>query len=401
MDWITGYLELTEGLPTPPVYRLWSGIFAVGASMERRCWFSTVMNVLYPNLFALLVGPPGAGKTQAMTPAKRLLAQSKSVIMAPDDMTKAALLDEMSEHSRRVLYKGETIVYHPLCVVVSELGTLVNAHDLEFFSVLNDIFDNKDEHRSRRRGHNSGKELKLIRPGLNILAGTQPGFLNSLLPEEAWHMGFTARLLMIYAPGAPDVDLFDEFDDRSELARDLVAGLAARGKLLGPFSISEGAKEKLRLWNAAGLKPIPEHSRLAHYRSRRMQYVLKLSMIAACSARGTLEILPEDVQRAKDWLLSAEHVMPDIFRDMIQKSDSILISELQRFCWDLWVKSAARVENRKPVHRRSIMEFLALRCPADKAVRVLELVSQMGWLEQVPDTLFYIPKARGYRSEEA
>lgn len=401
MDWIKQYLELTEGLPTPPVFRLWSAIAAIGACMERRAWLSTTMNVLFPNLFTILVGPPGSGKTQAMTPAKRLLAQSKSVMMAPDDMTKAALLDEMSEHSRRVLYKGETIIYHPMCVVLSELGTFVNAHDLEFLSVLNDIFDNKDEHRSRRRGHNAGKELKLVRPGLNVLAGTQPGFLNTLLPEEAWSMGFTARLLMIYAPAAPETDLFADIEDRGDLMRELVAGLVARGKILGPFVLSEDAKQKLRLWASKGMRPIPEHERLAHYRSRRLQYVLKLSMIAACSARADLQVLAEDVERAKSWLLSAEQTMPDIFRDMSAKSDGQLISELHRFVWDLWVKSGAKLEHRKAVHRSSIMQFLALRCPADKAMRVLELACAMDWLSQLPDTLLFIPKARGFRADES
>lgn len=400
MDWIEGYLQLTEGLPTPAVFRLWSGIYAIGASMERRCWLSTAMNILYPNLFCILVGPPGSGKTQAMTPAKRLLVASKSVMMAPDDMTKAALLDEMAEHSRRVLYKGETIVYHPMCVVVSELGTLISAHDLEFFSVLNDVFDNKDEHRSRRRGHNSGKELKLVRPGLNILAGTQPGFLNSLLPPEAWSMGFTSRLLMIYAPGAPEVDLFADLEDRSELFTDLRDGLIARAKLLGLFRLSDEAKKTLRVWTELGMKPVPEHEKLAHYRARRLQYVLKLSMIAAVSRSPELHILNEDVERARSWLLAAEHVMPDIFRDMLEKSDGALLGELHRFTWDLWVKSGSKPELRKAVHRSSIMQFLALRCPADKALRVLEMATMMGWIEQVPDSLFYTPTARGFRSDE-
>ena len=127
MDWITGYLELTEGLPTPPVFRLWTGIFAIAACMERRTWLRTAFGLTYPNLFVLLCGPSGSGKSPAIAPARQLLYRSKSVVMAADDMTKAAFLDEMGEHTKKVLWKGETIIYNPLCVMITELGTLVNA----------------------------------------------------------------------------------------------------------------------------------------------------------------------------------------------------------------------------------------------------------------------------------
>ena len=402
MDWLGQYLELTEGLPTPPVFRLWTGIFTMAACMERRTWMRTAFGLTFPNMFVLLCAPSGAGKSPAIAPARSLLYKSKTIVMAADDMTKAAFLDEMSEHSKRVLYKGETLIYNPLCVMITELGTLVNAHDLEFFSLLSDLFDNKETpHRSRRRGHNAGKAIELPNPSINILAGTQPSFLGDLLPDAAWQQGFTARMLMIYAPGAPEVDMFVEQENRDQLRAELVKGITARAKLLGQFSIEPAAVEKLRLWFSSGMKPAPEHDRLTTYKSKRNQFVLKLCMVAAVSARCELQILADDVNRAKSWLLAAESVMPDIFRDMQQKSDSLLLSELHRYAHEIWVKSSpTSVEKRKPVHRARLMEFLGLKCPADKAMRVLELAIQMGWLEQISDTLTYVPKARGYRSEE-
>ncbi len=45
------------------------------------------------------------------------------------------------------------------------------------------------------------------------------------------------------------------------------------------------------------------------------------------------------------------------------------------------------------------MEFLALRSPHDKALRVLDLACQMGWFDPVPNSLLYVPKVRGYRAE--
>lgn len=395
-------MNLTEGLPTAPIFRLWAGIATVAAAMERRVWVYYNRQSLYPNLFVVLCGVPASGKSQSIAPAKRLLKDSKAAILAPDDMTKAAFIDTIIESTRRVLIKGQTFEHHPLCSMVPEFGTLVNAHDLEFFSVLNKIFDNEDEFGSRRRGHNSGKEIMISYPTYNILAGTQPGYLASLLPEEAWHMGLTSRLIMIQASGAErTVSPFKRGEDQTEDRSSLVRKLGKIAMLVGEFQISDNAMQAVELWLSAGMPPVPEHPRLVHYNGRREIYLMKLAMIAAVSRTQELTIALEDIQRAKSWLLSAENAMPDIFRDMHLKSDATLMNECHRFVFDIWTKSAREVSQRKPVHKTDIMHFLAMRCPADKAMRVLELMCSAGWLDMdnTNPTLFK-PRARGLRVDE-
>ena len=400
-DWVQQYLELTEGLPTPPLFRLWSGISAIASVLERRVWLPTSHLILFPNLFILLVGPPGSGKSISISPARKLLIATKKIMMAPTDMTKAAMIDVLAANRRRVLIGGETIEYHPLCIVLSEFGTLVSAYDLEFMSVINTTFDNEDVS-SQRRGHNSGKEISIRNATVNILEGTQPGYLSELLPETAWNMGFAARLLMVYAPSAPSVDPFDTGEDQGARFAALRDALLEFAKLLGPFAISEEAKTMLRLWTSSGLRPVPEHSRLAHYRSRRLQYVLKLSMIAAVSRSGHNAIVSEDVERAKSWLLSAETLMPDIFRDMAMKSDVALMNELHRYAFSTWIASNPKdVARRTPLHKRDLMRFLALRCPAYVAEKVLDLMVQADWFElDHNNPTLYIPKTRSFMTME-
>jgi hypothetical protein len=402
VDWIQSYLELTEGLPTPPLFRLWVAISAVASVLERKVWLHSTRQITYPNMYILLVGKPTAGKDQAITPAQRLLVASKSVIMSPDDMTKAAMIDVLAESKRRIMFEGQTREYHPLCVIVPEFGTFISAHDLDFFSVLNKLFDNKDEHKSQRRGHNSGKPIIISHPTVNILAGTQPGFLNSLLPEEAWHMGLTSRLILIHGSEAPKVPLFSEEDDRTQLTSDLVKGLAERGKLMGPFRISEEAMLNLSTWVENGMKPAPEHPRLIHYAGRRRQYILKLSMVAAVSRKAELFISFEDTERAKSWLVSAEASMPDIFRDMVMKSDSILMNELHRYAYAEWVKTSPRdISQRLPIDKSKLMRFLAHRCTVHVAEKILEVMVIADWFElDRNNPLLYTPRTRGFRIDE-
>lgn len=400
-DWLESFLELTEGLPTPPMFRLWSGISTLASVLERKVWLPTARQVLYPNLFTLLVGPPGSGKSQALRPARELVRAAKCVNLAPTDMTKAAMIDVFARSSKRVLISGVTTEYHPLCVMLSEFGTLVSAYDLEFMSTINTAFDNEDID-SQRRGHNAGRAIMIAKANLNILAGTQPGYLSELLPETAWAMGFASRLMMIYSPEAPKVDYFAEALDTQELFIALARALVERSKLLGAFRISEDAKTMLRTWAAAGLPPVPEHSRLAHYRSRRGAYVLKLAMIAAIARAPVLHITARDVERARSWLLSAEALMPDIFRDMSMKSDTTIMNELHRYAFKTWQDSAPRdVARRVPLHKSQLMRFLALRCPANIAERVLDVMLQADWFEiDQNNPMLYIPHARGFRTDE-
>ena len=400
-DWIERYLELTEGLPTPPLFRLWTGISAIASVLERKVWLPTARQILYPNLFIILVGPPGSGKSQSISPARRLLISSKKIMLAPTDMTKAAMIDVLAASKRRMLFDGQTTEYHPLCVILSEFGTLISAHDLEFMSVINTTFDNEDVS-SQRRGHNSGKEISIKATNVNILAGTQPGYLSELLPETAWTMGFAARLLMIYASVAPKIDPFDTGEDTGALFNELRDDLITFSKLLGPFAISEEAKALLRSWINAGLVPVPEHSRLAHYRSRRLQYVMKLAMIAAISRGGALHVIASDVERARSWLLAAESLMPDIFRDMAAKSDVSLMNELHRYAMSAWAATSPRdVTKRTPLHKSDLMRFLALRCPAHTAEKVLDMMVLADWFAQDHNNpMLYIPRARGFRTDE-
>ena len=73
-----------------------------------------------------------------------------------------------------------------------------------------------------------------------MLAGTQPDYLNSFLPPEAWGMGFTSRLIMIYADSAPPADLFSFNSIQSS---DLVVKLRRIFELKGEFQWSKQAAD--------------------------------------------------------------------------------------------------------------------------------------------------------------
>ena len=388
MDWIETFLEYTEGTPAPDIFRLWSAISCVAGSLERRVWVDTARSSLYPNMFIVLVGSPGIGKTQAITPVEELWFKVGKFKVAPNNVTKASLIDSLVKADHKMVLGGGKglLEYHSLLVPASEFGVLVPAHDLEFLSVLNYIYDNPHHYSEERRTNKLSIEISY--PQLNILAGSQPGFLATLLPEEAWSMGFTSRIILVYSGTTPYVSLFGKQEKRETHSKELLMGLNRMAGMYGPMDWAPEASAEMEAWAKGGCQPVPEHSKLTHYVPRRAIHTIKLATISAASRGEAMTIELEDVERARTWLLTAERAMPDIFREMVGRSDSQVIQELHFHLWKIWLK------DQKPIHESRVFHFLQAQVPSEKIGRVLEAAERSGILMRHAGTPYWSPRAK-------
>lgn len=391
-DWISDYMEYQRDIASPEIFRLWSAISALGAALERRVSISTSVGPIFPNLFVLLVAPPGVGKSQAIGPVQALWRATKKLFVAPNSVTKAALIDALDRAKRVIVDPNEgPMQYNSLNVASSEFGVLVPMHDLDFLSVLNDIFDCPATFQEERR--HMENQVDIINPQISILAGTQPGFLSSLLPEEAWLQGFTSRLIMVYAGTAPKMKLFGPKRDRKEREwASLVHRMTEMTNLMGDIGITEEAQEAIESWYDSGCPPVPEHSRLIHYTNRRILHLLKLCAISCVSRGSDLQVDAKDVERSLSWLLAAEAQMPNIFREMAQRSDSQILQELHLFMWQIWAKS------KKPIDETIMYEFLSQRMASDKIERLVSIAEKSGFIAQdktvSPDGKHWVPRPK-------
>lgn len=358
-------------------------------------WVITAKKMLHANLFTMLVGPPGVGKNETIKPIEELWNDTRDqnirLRTAPHSLTKAAFIDALqSAKQTRVLSPTSLLEYHTLLVPCSELGVLISAHDLDFLSALSDIYDCGPVHREQRRHFNKGKEIEIIKPQLSLLAGATPGFLASLLPEEAWSQGFMSRMIMVYANKAPMVELFSEDEEephRVTMRRKLVRQMKVFLHLYGRMEWTPDARAVLQAWVRLDCPPIPSHSKLQHYNSRRKAHVIKLSMISAASRTGKTLITLEDVDRARDWLLNAEQLMPDIFREMVGKSDNSILQELHIGMFAQYGRT------KQPIHRSFMWDFLKTRVPAMTVQRIIDVAMQSNMIARVAGTEDqYIPR---------
>jgi hypothetical protein len=376
-NWIDSYLEYTEILPSPPLFRKWVAIFFLAAAMERKIWVRTMGSALYPNLYVLLVGPPGIGKGQSIYPGEGLLREVPDLVVGPSDVTAASLIDALNEAVRRVILKGDPpyLEFNSLTVVSREFGVLIPGWENSLMNNLTDIYDGFTVDQKRR-----GKDvrIKIAAPQINLLGACTPGYLSQTMPAGAWDQGFISRTILIYSGERVQRDPFAEYalDGLTERLRaDLLHDLKNVSVEVGQMSFTRPAVNAIQHWIKSGNAPEPTHTKLQFYNSRRLAHLLKLCMISSMSKSSDKVIGIEHYTQALNWLVEAETYMPDIFKSMISGGDSSAMEETFSYAWALYAK-----EN-KPIEEHRIVHFLRDRVPAHSVMTVLAVMVKANMFE--------------------
>jgi len=382
-DFIENWMEVTDGVSSPDQFRLWSGISLVAGACERRVWARAARAQTFPNLYTLLTAAPGVGK-QVISLAEQLWSQTtepgqniKAFKVAPSQMTKASLVDVIGKSKQFKMLKGVNVSYHSLLIAAEEFQVLLPTYDVEYIATLNTIFNNPDVPYQEHRRTGSVREISIENPQLNILGGVQPSYFVATFPEEAWATGFARRILMIYAAEGKFQDLFQDAQDPRDTGEWIVlrAQLSHISAMYGQCSWEQAGADMLANWHRAKGPPTPTHSKLVHYNNSRTMFAIKLAIVSAVSRTGEIVISEYDVRRALTWLLKAEERMPDVFREMIGKSDSQIIDELHYMMVQEQSKSKGAP---KALPTSALWEFLRQRVPSEKIEKIMLSAERSG-----------------------
>jgi hypothetical protein len=361
-------------VPTPDIFKKWAGISAISSALERRVWLNLSGGKIYPNLFVFLVANPGVGKDQALIPARELLEESGTVNLAPTSMTGKGMIDTLADPKIMKEYTNPETkskdFYQSLTICVPEFGTLLSKHDLEFLSIINDAYNCGPAIRERLRSQK--EELVIRNPHICIVAGTQPQFISTLFPEEAWGMGFFARVIMVYHDRAIKTDLFGKnvFDNDAShvgLKKDLIRDLKKVNEMAGPMTVSEEAQVAINRWNLQDSEADqPMHPKLVHYNTRRILHLLKICMILAAS-QGTMNITLAHWEAALKIIYEAEDRMPEIFKEMSNNGSKQILDQAYYFILQMY-----NTTKKKPVPEHKVIQFLVAHVPAHQVHFTLE-----------------------------
>ena len=137
-DWITGFLKYTENTEPPYTFRLWTALHTITAVLQRKCYLPWGSLTFYPNMYIVLVAPPGAArKGTAMGPSLDMLSEPNlGVKLAAEAITREALIRELKNANDTIINQqtGEMIFHSSLTIHSQELTVFLGYHNYQLMS---------------------------------------------------------------------------------------------------------------------------------------------------------------------------------------------------------------------------------------------------------------------------
>jgi hypothetical protein len=342
-DWLSGYLEYTEGTESPLAYHIWTGITLIAGTLKRRTFIHAGMEgKIYPNLYTILIGPSGQARKGSALNCATPFIQESGISMPSNAITTEALIKHVVNSSSNFNNgEGQIEWMCPVTIISGELGVLLGQHDIKFLVTLTDWYDSKDSWGYETRGR--GKE-KISGVCVTMLGALAPDWLPSMLPDEAVGGGWSSRVIFIVEDKKRQIIPFSPVPDLL-LQEKLIHDISMISNLTGKFEWGEGAEEAYGKWYEtyetewnAGNPPIP-HPKFEGYCGRRGTHLRKVAMCLSASRGDDLIIHLEDFRRAVKILEAAEKKMPRAFAGM-GRSDISVNTDLVLS----WIKTKGKVK---------------------------------------------------------
>lgn len=366
------------------MFRKWSAISTIAAVLEQKVWVKT-SRPLYPNLYILILGHPGVGKTRTVREARHYVQDLPDFHLAPVSLTFSSLVDSLVAAKRMVVRLPDSpLEYNSMFIAADELGAFIHSYDNEMIAGLSAFYDPDPYSQSRRT---RDLKIQIKSPQLNMLCGSTPSNLLKFMPEGAWDQGFTSRLIMIFSD---ERIIGDDFAPKANnRTGELEHDIRIINSLTGEFEVTADYRDAVNNWRALGEIPVPNHPKLLHYVTRRRAHLYKLSMVSAVDRSNQLILTKDDFNRAMGWLLEAESTMPEIFKAGVGNADAQALEEIKHF---IMINDKGK----------GVPEFKIIACarkliPLHSIMRVIDVMVGSGLIREVTST---IPRQRMFRLAE-
>lgn len=324
-NWIKGYLAYTHSNEAPEEFHLWMALTTIAGVLRRNVWFDMGYFTVYPNLFTVLVSPPGrCKKSTAMRLSREFLRKVDGINFTSDSISRERLIQDLSQ----CLKDDQS----PMTAYSSEFASLLTTSGMDMVVFLTDIYDSPSEWSHKTK---MGGTQKITAPYLNLAGGTTPDWIARSLPLDTVGIGLTSRILFVYQdtprvrPWRPVLS-----PEQIKLGDLLTYDLRQISTLQGQFQMTPDADKIYEAWYVARLENPNTlgDPRLNGYFERKPVHVLKIAMVIAASRHDDLLITVEDLQLAWELLEATEAKMPKVFAavgkntlafDLVQFVDAI------------------------------------------------------------------------------
>jgi len=292
-------MHYTKESECPNSYLIWSALSTLSAIVQRRTYTRWVYKVFYPNIYVLLVGPPGITHKGSAIEFSHSLLRKVGASVASQSITKEGLIVQMRA---RAVDNANA-----LAVMSDEFSSFFDKSGTQMISFLTDIYDCRDGWDDMTKG---GGRIVVEAPYLSMFAATTPRWIADNFDHRFTEGGFAARTIFVaethprFLKARADItqDMLDAQDDMLE-------DLAAMQSVEGEYIWTKEAEDWFDDWYETKWPREHVDYRLASYHGRKPTHVIKIAMLAALNESNELELDVRHLKKAYQVLTALERNM--------------------------------------------------------------------------------------------
>ncbi len=336
-DWLSGYIEYAENTECPLSYHVWTGLSVIGGALERKVYMQWGHSTIYPNMYIVLVGPAGASRKGEALNVGRPFLSAINCKVASQRIIHEALIQSIKDNTHN-FKDGDSGVLKwqaPVSIFAAELSVFLGQKDIKFLADLTDWYDSADKWTYETK-HQGTDEIQGV--CVNLLGGTAPDWLQSILPTEAIGGGWTSRVIFVVEEYKGKIVADPTLSPPNrDLEEKLIHDLEDIHALSGEMAFSPAAKDAYVSWyekQERGIKrghfPIAD-PKFHSYVARRATHIKKISMALSASRGDSMIMELEDFERARTLLLAVEKKMPRAFSGLGRSKFADITDSVRRF----------------------------------------------------------------------
>jgi hypothetical protein len=302
-DWLSAYKNYAKNDVVPDSYVLWAGLSTLAGILERKVWIVDGGKIAYPNLFILLVGTPGAGKSQGILPAKKLLKGIRSKLQAGNFKiiegiaTQAGTLEVME---KPYVIGPDGKEYVSIYIIGSEASdSALKNHADDFRSTACAMYDCEADYQKTLKT----KQYNIPQPVMNLIAGSTFDFLKTIVDQNSVMGGLASRFTyVIDERDPPENSSLDKEGDHLDvdMEKKLIEDLMQIYNMSGRFRVSPEGFELYNAWwkRHRQQRKETDSERMKSLLVRCPMLLKKTLMLFSASERNDCVITAEHVEKA-------------------------------------------------------------------------------------------------------
>lgn len=320
------FLEANSRTEPPAVYYRWCLLSTIGILLGRNTYLNHGHFKIYPTLYTMLIGTPGARKSTPIKLCKKLLRLTGYENIAADKTSKEKFLVDLAGESDSPEFSqggrapaksmdqildqnifgdcDEDSTTREMAIMADEANDFFGHGNIEFLSLLGNLWDYEGNFTYRIK---TGKSLSIHNPTISILSANTPTGFAMAFPSEVLGQGFFSRLLLIHGEPSGRKIAFPRGMDDEQTEYFVNRLLEIKSSCNGPLDLDPDAEQTLE--KIYGTFSNIGDQRFESYSTRRFAQLLKLCIIY-CASRLGRTISKRDVICANTILSHAERYMP-------------------------------------------------------------------------------------------